>query len=173
MSRATLTQLCLILLCASFGVALGGGLYEHTVLVPLWSKAPPSSFAIIQPETGVPLQRFWIPVHAAITVFAIASLVLTWRQPAVRRVLALGLASYVIMRVWSALFFIPEMLAFQQIPTTSPSSPELDARVASWTFWSWFREPLDIISFVCALLAWRRCDRPLSGEAGQDARDAA
>jgi hypothetical protein len=59
----------LILLCFSMAAAVGGGLYEHIVLTPLWSKAPPSSFAIIQPRTDVPLQRFWIPVHAAISVF--------------------------------------------------------------------------------------------------------
>jgi hypothetical protein len=154
-----------MLLCASFAVALGGGLYEHIVLVPQWSKAPPASFAIIQPDTGVPLQRFWIPVHAAITAFGIAALVLTWRQPRVRRVLAIGLAVYALMRVWSGLFFIREMLAFQQIPTTAPPSAELSARVASWTFWSWFREPLDAASFICALLAWRRIDGTAPGDA--------
>jgi hypothetical protein len=57
------------------------------------------------------------------------------------------------MRVWSGLFFIPEMLAFQKIPLESPPSAELSARVAGWTYWTWFREPLDVISFLCSLLA--------------------
>jgi len=143
-----------ILLCLSMAGAVGGGLYEQIVLTPLWSASPPSSFAIIQPGTGVPLQRFWIPVHAAITIFVILSLALTWRQIAVRRRLLLGLGSYIAMRVWSALFFIPAMLEFQKVPIDSPPSAELSARVASWTFWTWFREPLDIISFVCFLLAF-------------------
>jgi hypothetical protein len=52
------------------------------------------------------------------------------------------------MRVWSGLFFIPEMLEFQKLPLDSPPSAELSARVARWTFWTWFREPLDIISFL-------------------------
>jgi hypothetical protein len=143
-----------ILLCLSMAGAVGGGLYEQIVLTPLWSASPPSSFAIIQPGTGVPLQRFWIPVHAAITIFVILSLALTWRQIAVRRRLLLGLGSYIAMRIWSALFFIPAMLEFQKVPIDSPPSAELSARVASWTFWTWFREPLDIISFVCFLLAF-------------------
>jgi len=147
-----------MLLCLSMALAIGGGLYEHLVLTPLWSASPPSSFAIIQPGTGVPLQKFWIPVHTAITVFLILSLVLTWRQMEVRRLLLIGLSSYIVMRVWSGLYFIREMLAFQKISLDSPPSAELSARVASWTFWTWFREPLDLIAFVCFLfaLSWLR-----------------
>jgi hypothetical protein len=150
---ATLAQWVLILLCFSMAGAIGGGLYEHIVLTPMWSKSPPASFASIQPGTGVPLQKFWIPVHAAITIFVILSLALTWRDIQVRGLLLIGLGSYVVMRVWSGLFFIREMLAFQKVPINSAPSPELSARVARWTFWSWFREPLDIISFLCFLLA--------------------
>jgi hypothetical protein len=143
----------LILLCFSMAAAIGGGLYESIVLTPMWSKSPPSSFSIIQPKTGVPLQRFWIPVHAAITLFIILALVMTWRDMTVRRLLLVALISYIIMRVWSGLFFIPEMLAFQKVPLDSTPSTELSARVSRWTFWTWFREPLDIISFICSLSA--------------------
>src|SRR5690606_7513973 len=76
--KALVSQWSLILLCFSFAVALGGGIFEHSVLMPIWSKSPPSSFSIIQTGSGVPLQRFWIPVHIAITVFIILSLVITW-----------------------------------------------------------------------------------------------
>jgi len=147
-----------MLLCLSMALAIGGGLYEHLVLTPLWSASPPSSFAMIQPGTGVPLQKFWIPVHTAITVFLMLSLFFTWRQMEVRRLLLIGLGSYIVMRVWSGLFFIRERLAFQHVPLDAPPSAELSARVARWTFWTWFREPLDIISFVCFLfaLSWLR-----------------
>ena len=153
-----LAEWSVMLLCLSMALAIGGGLYEHLVLTPLWSASPPSSFAIIQPGTGVPLQKFWIPVHTAITVFLILSLVLMWRQMEVRRLLLIGLGSYIVMRVWSGLYFIREMLAFQKISLDSLPSAELSARVASWTFWTWFREPLDLISFVCFLfaLSWLR-----------------
>jgi hypothetical protein len=151
----------MILLCLSMASAIGGGLYEQIVLTPMWSASPPSSFAIIQPGTGVPLQKFWIPVHVAITIFLVLSLGLTWRQAEVRRFLLIGFASYIVMRVWSGLFFIPEMLAFQKVPIDSPPTAELSARVANWTFWTWFREPLDIISFVCFLFAFSRLRRPV------------
>ena len=150
-----------MLLCLSMACAIGGGLYEHLVLTPLWSASPPSSFAIIQPGTGVPLQKFWIPVHTAITIFLILALFFTWRQMEVRRLLLIGLGSYMVMRVWSGLYFIREMLAFQKMPLDSPLSAELSARVARWTFWTWFREPLDIIAFVCFLLVLSWLRRPM------------
>lgn len=151
--KARLAKWSLILLCFSMAAAIGGGLFEHIVLIPLWSKSPPSSFSVIQPGTGVPLQNFWIPVHAAITVFLILSLIFAWRDRKVRRLLLIGLASYIVMRAWSGLFFIREMLEFQKVPLDSQPSPELSARVSSWIFWTWFREPLDIITFLCCLLA--------------------
>lgn len=151
--KAHLSKWSLILLCFSMAGAIGGGLYEHIVITPLWSSSPPSSFSIIQPGTGVPLQNFWIPAHAAITIFVLLSLFLTWKEIKVRRLLLMGLGSYIVMRVWSALFFIPEMLKFQKVPLDSSPSAELSARVTSWTFWTWFREPLDLISFLCFLLA--------------------
>ena len=158
--KADLAQWSLILLCFSMAGAFGGGLYEHIVLMPLWSASPPSSFSIVQPGTGVPLQRFWIPVHAAITIFMMSSLFLTWNDNTIRRLLLIALASYVVMRVWSGLFFIREMLAFQKIPLDSGPSAELSARVARWTYWTWFREPLDMISFLCSLLTLYFLKRP-------------
>ena len=143
----------LVFLCFSMAAAFGGGLFEHIVVVPIWSASPPSSFAIIQRGTGVPLQRFWIPVHAAITVFMLLTLYLTWHDFTVRYFLLIGLTSYIVMRVWSALFFIRDMLKSQSVPLHSAPSAELSARVVRWTFWTWFREPLDIISLLCSLLA--------------------
>src|SRR2546427_10980371 len=102
-----------MLLCFSLAGSFGGGLYEHIVLTPIWSASPPSSFSVIQRGTGVPLQRFWIPVHTAITIFIVLTLFLTWNDVTVRRLILIALASYITMRVWSALFFIREMLAFQ------------------------------------------------------------
>jgi hypothetical protein len=157
--QTIMTQWSLIFLNFSIAVIVGGGFYEHIVLTPLWKSSPPLSFSIVQPKTGIPLQRFWIPVHIVINVFLPLSIFLTWSDSIVCLLLLGCLASYVIMRVWSALYFIPEMLAFQKIPPNSTPTVELSARVIKWTFWTKFREPLVIISFLCSLLAlyWSKC----------------
>jgi hypothetical protein len=58
-------------------------------------------------------------MNIAITLFIILALVTTWPDTTARRLLLIALISYIAMRVWSALFFIPEMLASQKV---SPDS---------------------------------------------------
>ena len=67
--RTSAAQGSLMLLCFSMAGTMGRGLDEHMVLMPLGATSPTSSLAMIQPGTGVPLQAFWMPVHATITVF--------------------------------------------------------------------------------------------------------
>ena len=84
------------------------------------------------------------------TIALLVALIAAWSELAVRGWLLVGLSSYTVMRVWSGIYFIPEMLRFQKVPLDSAPSRELSDRVARWTFWTWFREPLDVISFVSA-----------------------
>lgn len=81
-----LTEWSLILLCLSLGIALGGGLYEHFVLTPIWSKLPPSSFAIIQrpasTELSAQVARWtrwtWLREPLDIISFVASLLALHW-----------------------------------------------------------------------------------------------
>jgi hypothetical protein len=137
-------------------LAVGGGIYESIVINPLWSAQPPASFAIIQKGTGVPLQRFWIPVHTLITIVLVASLITNWNYADRRKLIVIALISYVVMRVWSFAYFIPEMLRFQNISLDEPRTAALLDRVRKWTRLTWFREPLDLITQFCLLIALTR-----------------
>src|SRR6476469_23935 len=120
-----IADLTLLFACFSVALAVGGGIYESMVINPLWSAQPPASFAIIQKGTGVPLQRFWIPVHAVITIVLAASLITNWKYVDRRNLIVVALISYVVMRVWSFAYFIPEMLKFQNVPLDQPQSAAL------------------------------------------------
>lgn len=128
-------------------------MYESIVLMPQWSAQPPASFAVIQKGTGVPLQRFWIPVHILITIGVPASLMTNWKYVDRRSLIIIALISYVVMRAWSFVYFIPEMLRFQNIPLGQPQTAALVDRVRTWTRLTWFREPLDLITQFCLLIA--------------------
>jgi hypothetical protein len=97
--RTSAAKWSLILLCFATAGAVGGRLYEHMVPMLIWALSPPMSFSIIQSGTGVPLQNFWIPIHVAITLFLLLSLVLTWQERKARRFLLIGFGSYLVMRV--------------------------------------------------------------------------
>jgi hypothetical protein len=130
------------LACAS----LGGGVYEHLVLDPVWPSRP----AIIQaPYGGVSRRRFWIPVHSVFEVTLIAAVVLTWGNPEVRIPILVALGSHIVMRVWSLVDFVPKAVAFEK---TDPAVIERAAAVR-WTRRSLLRLPLDVLTCVAALAA--------------------
>src|SRR4051794_17435495 len=130
------------LACAS----LGGGIYEHLVLDPVWPSRP----AIIQaPHGGVSRRRFWIPAHSAFEVILIAALVVTWGQPEVRTALLVALAGHLVMRVWSLVDFVPKAVVFEK---TDPAVIER-ADAVRWTRRSLLRLPLDAVTCVATLAA--------------------
>ena len=148
-----LSNVSLIISLIAVALMVGGGIYEGLVIVPQFKSNPPQSFRIIQKNTGVPLQRFWVPVHILITIALIGAALANWKSPERRMLIITAISSYVVMRVWSGLYFIREMLRFQKVSPESDSTPELLNRVKRWTTLTWFREPLDFITLICLLVA--------------------
>src|SRR5688500_16683274 len=116
--------LCLSVIVAAIG--LGGGLYEFTVVDPFW----PQRIDLIQPQKGgISRRRFWIPAHVLFEVLLLASLVATWSRSEIRFWLLAALTSHAVMRIWSAVDFIPKALAFEKAEVGTGT--ELAAR--RWT----------------------------------------
>ena len=129
------------LACAS----VGGGLYEFSVIDPFWPKRPD----LVQPSRGgISRKRFWIAIHVAFEVVLIAALVTAWSQPSVRACLLVALASHAVMRLWSAVDFIPKALAFEKAEPGTIS----EAAAQAWTARSRRRLPLDLVT--CGALLW-------------------
>jgi hypothetical protein len=126
-------------------ISLGGGMYEFLVVDPFWPRRPD----LIQPARGgVSRRRFWIPAHTLFELSLIASLIAAWAQPALRVPLLLALASHAVMRLWSAVDFIPKALAFERADPATIT----EAAARRWSRRSLGRLPLDL--FTCgAMLA--------------------
>ena len=146
-------NLSLVFATFCLALAVGGGIYEGLIVNPQWSINPPSSFSLVQEKTGIPLQKFWIPAHILITLFIVAALFLNWRSPARRNFIIVAVISYIVMRVWSFIYFIPEMLSFQKVAIDSPPTDQLLERVERWNALTWWRLPLDLVSFFCLIWA--------------------
>jgi len=127
-------------------LTLGGGLYEVIVVDPVW----PSRVDIVQPNRGgMSRKLFWIPAHVAFELSLIAALVAAWHVTPVRTWLLVALASHVVMRLWSAVIFIPRALAFERDEIT----PQTEAAARRWTRTSRLRLPLDIVTGTSMLMA--------------------
>jgi hypothetical protein len=137
-------------------VSLGGAFYEFLVVDPFWPRRPD----LIQPERGgISRRRFWIPAHVAFELLLIASLVMTWRHPAVRTSLLVAFGSHAVMRIWSAFDFLPKALAFERADPGSIS----EAAARRWSRRSVGRVPLDLVTggaMVAALIAAARLSAP-------------
>ena len=130
-------------------LAVGGGLYEHLVVDPIW----PGNVTIIQPDHGgVNRKLFWMPIHAALTLTLPVALWAGWRNPAVRRWLLVALGSYLVMRVWTMLYFVPLALRFEAEGIADA------AEAHRWVLLSMFRMPLVLMSAAALWLAARRLD---------------
>ncbi len=126
-------------------VAIGGSLYEHLVVDPAW----PNQITLIQPSAGgVSRTRFWIPVHAALTLLLPVTLWACWQSRAARRWIVAALLAYVAARLWSAVYFIPRALWFERVgELTGPALEE----ARTWVRWSPVRTLL--LAFATAALA--------------------
>ena len=125
-------------------VSLGGGLYEVSVLDPVWPTNP----SLIRPAVGgVSRRRFWMPAHAAFELTLLATLVAAWGHADARTWLFVALASHVGMRLWSAFDFIPKAIAFERPETAAGPAAE------RWVARSRLRLPLDLVTCGALLAA--------------------
>ena len=127
-------------------MSLGGGCYEFSVVDPFWPRRPD----LIQPTRGgISRRRFWIPAHVTFELLLIASLVTAWSQPAIRSPLLAAVASHGVMRLWSAVDFIPKALAFERADPASIS----EATARRWSRRSLGRLPFDLVTCGAMLAA--------------------
>ena len=78
----TLPQGLLTASVIALSATLGGGIYEHLVLDPVWPSQP----RLIQSaHGGVKRGRFWLPAHVLFEVLLLCSLALCWKLASICR----------------------------------------------------------------------------------------
>ena len=124
-------NLFLILACLSFIVVIGGGVYEHQALVPVWSSAVPASLAVFQGEYRLVPEKFWMLIHPVTIVLMVIALIANWASD--RRVLILApLIVYVLILGVTWFYFVPELMELTQTPLSETVDAALTARASTW-----------------------------------------
>ena len=123
--------LFLILASISFVVVIGGAVYEHLALVPVWTSAVPASLTVFQGEYALRAQNFWIPIHPVTIVLMVGALIANWRSDR-RWLIILPLAGYVIVLGITFLYFVPELMTLTQTPFSETVDAALTARANTW-----------------------------------------
>ena len=138
MRRLNIPRIVLWLWILSATILMGGGLFEHLVLTPLWAGSPPES--VTQWPHGVSQARFFRIATPTYGLFSLALLGVSWLMPRQQRkwALAAGLSGIIVL-VWTILFFLPILGKTQATKGAGLSGEEITALVTQFIAWNWGR----------------------------------
>lgn len=134
-------------------IAVVVGTWQRVFQMPKWFADPPASFGLIRRQSKK-ARRFWIPLSALFMVCAGMALVLNWQYLTVRNYILLGLASYALTGILSAMYFVREIIAFTKIPPDAPKTQELLWRTGTWLRWTTVRDILQLFAAIFLTLAY-------------------
>ncbi len=149
----------LIGLITMIGFELGGAVYEGVVVASQWGAHPPESFAILQGPYALPVEHFWIPLHMFVQVLIVAALVLCWKHKRVRNMIFIIVGLYLLLRIPTFLYFIPELNAFSTTEPTGAFSKELKERADLWANLSTVRTLIIASVYVLSWMALSRFNK--------------
>ena len=138
----------------NLGIALGAGLYEHTIVVPEWIGLGADGLprwnaeAARSADTG---RRFWVYVTTVpLTLLTLANLATAWRfkGPARRPWLGAAVAALADRAITFG-YFIPTMIRL----TAASDSPEAVATAQLWSLLNYGRHLLVFGAWLAALRA--------------------
>src|SRR5690349_21100429 len=102
-------DLLLILGSICFIIVLGAAVYEHIVLIPKWSTAPPASLSMYQGPYGLHPENFWIPIHPITLALLVAALITNWNNTR-RKDLITVIGGYVLILLVTFTYFVPTLI---------------------------------------------------------------
>jgi len=153
--RALITNICIWIAAVALAISVGGNLFQRTVIDPVWSASPPESVQAFSSETSLVsgLKRFH---QNAIYLFGLVCLVasplLAWNKPAMRKWLLTAAIINVGIILVTALYFYPmnALLGFLGArPSTDAAT--LIATTHRWILADRIRFIFRVASFLCVL----------------------
>lgn len=153
MAKLRLGTYSLFLAVILWGTLLGGIAYSHLVYFPVYLSALPDSAVLVNGPYGLHEAIFWMTVHPLLILSLIVSLVLNWKSRSRRKLILISLALYFLVLVVTQIYFLPELMAFEQSPESNISPSEWLARGQRWQRLSWIRGGVMYAALLPLLLA--------------------
>lgn len=124
-------NLFIILASISFVVMIGGAVYEHLALVPVWASAVPASLTVFQGQYRLTPEKFWMVIHPVTIVLMVIALIANWVSD--RRALIIApLVGYLLVLGVTWLYLVPELMELTQTPFSETVDAALTARAGTW-----------------------------------------
>lgn len=110
----------------------GAQLFETFVLIPKWTASPPESFQLFRGKYGIDLKSFWICSHSIHEITFILAIVFCWKIMLVRNWLIILFLVHFAVRVWTLIYFAPNIIEFQKIANGQREMSGLLTRAHRW-----------------------------------------
>lgn len=136
-----------------WGMLLGAIAYSHTAFLPVYLSDLPNSAVVVTGKYGLNEAPFWTTIHPLLILSLIAALTLNWKFKTRRRLIALSFGIYITVLIVTAVYFVPELMAFATSTESKLPASELLARGHRWLKLSLIRGAICFLSFVPLLIA--------------------
>ncbi|HEY5885005.1 MAG TPA: hypothetical protein VIT88_09985 [Pyrinomonadaceae bacterium] len=153
MSMPHLRTYSLFLVVILWGTLLGGITYSHLVYFPVYLSALPESAVVVRGPYGLREAIFWMTVHPLLILSLIVALILNWRLRARRKLILISLILYAVVLIVTQIYFLPELAAFEQSPSSNVTPAEWLSRGKRWQTFSWIRGAIMYAGIIPLLLA--------------------
>jgi hypothetical protein len=136
----------------SLTILIGGGIFEHVVLTPLWAGSPPESVTAWQ--YGVVQAKFFSIASPLYGLFSLALIIASFWMPTEQRkwALAAGICGIIVM-LSTIFFFVPILSKTQATRGAGLSGEEITRLTNQFVNWNYGRYVLMIGGWIAALRA--------------------
>lgn len=146
--------------CLAFATIIGGAVYEHLNVVPQWTAGPPASLSMFQGKYGLKPELFWMIIHPVNLLLFALTLAVHWRSGR-RKNLVIVLASYILILVVTAVFFVPELISITTASFSQTPDPGLTRRAALWEALSIARLAVLVVLALVLFTGLAKAARPV------------
>jgi hypothetical protein len=153
MTRLNLRTYSLFPAIIIWGILLGGIVYSHIAFFPVYLSDLPNSAVVVNGKYAINEAPFWMTVHPLLILSLIIAVALNWKFKARRKLIALSFGIYIVALIVSAVYFVPELIAFAKSPESNLPASEWLARGHRWHNLSLVRGVWCFLGFVPLLIA--------------------
>lgn len=141
-----------------WGTLLGAVTYSHVVYFPVYLSALPESSVVVNGPYGLSEAVFWTRIHPILILSLVGTLILNWKSKARRRLILMTMVVYAAVLAATFLYFVPELIAFQDSPNSAVSPAEWFERGQRWQIFSWIRGAAMYVAILPLLSALTKPD---------------
>ncbi|MFM9905517.1 MAG: hypothetical protein ACKVQJ_13220 [Pyrinomonadaceae bacterium] len=141
-----------------WGVLVGGIVFSNLILMPVFLGDLPASAAVVNGPYAVNEGPFWIYIHPLVITSTLIALATNWKAVSRRKLVSTSLVLYVVMLVATALYFVPELMAFVDSAKSNVPAGEWAARARNWQILSAIRGVVILFLYLQMLLALTRSE---------------